>query len=63
VSNWKFAKYQLTKALPWWFNRWVLFRRNAVLEPLYTFDQPERQASDEVQSEDITSSDKKIESE
>ena len=31
-------RYQLTKALPWWFNRWVLRRKDAVLEPLYTFD-------------------------
>lgn len=30
--------YQLTKALPWWFNRWVLMRKGAVLEPLYQFD-------------------------
>lgn len=30
--------YQLTKALPWWINRWVFRRKDAVLEPLYTFD-------------------------
>jgi MFS family permease len=36
----KFARYQTTKALPWWFKRWVLFQRNAKLERLYTFDQP-----------------------
>jgi len=34
------ARYQLTKALPWWFKRWVLFQKNATCEPLYTFDQP-----------------------
>ncbi|KAK1987866.1 hypothetical protein LZ30DRAFT_579312 [Colletotrichum cereale] len=33
-----FMKYQLTKALPYWFKRWVLFRRDATLEPLYKFD-------------------------
>lgn len=33
-----FMRYQVTKALPWWFNRWVLFRRDATLEPLYTLD-------------------------
>lgn len=33
-----FMRYQITKALPWWFNRWVLFRKDAVLEPLYHFD-------------------------
>ncbi|KAL9035899.1 MAG: hypothetical protein Q9214_006378 [Letrouitia sp. 1 TL-2023] len=32
------ASYMLFKALPWWFNRWVLFRKSARLEPLYTFD-------------------------
>ncbi|KAK5998080.1 putative metabolite transport CsbC-like protein [Cladobotryum mycophilum] len=33
-----FMKYQITKALPWWFKRWVLFRKDAVLVPLYTLD-------------------------
>jgi hypothetical protein len=31
-------RYQLTKALPYWINRWVFQRKDAVLEPLYTFD-------------------------
>ena len=31
-------RYQITKALPWWFKRWVLMRKNAKLEPLYKFD-------------------------
>ena len=30
--------YQLTKALPWFINRWVFRRKDAVLEPLYQFD-------------------------
>lgn len=30
--------YQLTKALPYWFNRWVLMRKNTRLEPLYHFE-------------------------
>lgn len=31
--------YQLFQALPWWVNRYVLFRRNsAPLEPLYRFE-------------------------
>lgn len=30
-------RYQLTKALPWWFNKYIM-RRNVVLEPLYKFD-------------------------
>lgn len=32
--------YQVTKALPWWFKRYVLFRKGASLEPLYKFDGP-----------------------
>ena len=32
------AKYQLTKALPWWFKRYVLMNKSAKLEPLYHFD-------------------------
>ncbi|KAI2620986.1 hypothetical protein GGS26DRAFT_299890 [Hypomontagnella submonticulosa] len=38
VPNRKFASYQVTKALPWWFKRYCLFQRNAVLEPLYRKD-------------------------
>ncbi|KAI1452409.1 hypothetical protein F4805DRAFT_29859 [Annulohypoxylon moriforme] len=38
VPNRKFASYQLTKALPWWFKRYVFFQRSAVLEPLYRKD-------------------------
>jgi MFS family permease len=30
--------YQLTKALPWWFKRWVLQRKNTRCEPLYHFE-------------------------
>jgi hypothetical protein len=30
-------KYQVTKALPYWFKRYI-FRQNVVLEPLYKFD-------------------------
>ncbi|PVH75720.1 hypothetical protein DL98DRAFT_536290 [Cadophora sp. DSE1049] len=32
--------YQLTKALPYWFKRWVFFQRGAVLEPLYHIESP-----------------------
>lgn len=34
-----FVHYQTTKALPWWFKRWVLFKKSAKLEPLYHFDE------------------------
>ncbi|KAI8630833.1 sugar transporter-domain-containing protein [Xylariaceae sp. FL1651] len=40
VPSTLFIKYQFTKALPWWIKRWVLFRKNATLEPLYHFDSP-----------------------
>ncbi|KFZ23937.1 hypothetical protein V502_01583 [Pseudogymnoascus sp. VKM F-4520 (FW-2644)] len=30
-------RYQLTKALPWWINKYIM-RRDVVLEPLYKFD-------------------------
>ncbi|CZR64566.1 related to myo-inositol transport protein ITR1 [Phialocephala subalpina] len=31
-------RYQITKALPYFINRWIFFRKDAVLEPLYHFD-------------------------
>ncbi|ROT38159.1 polyol transporter 5 [Sodiomyces alkalinus F11] len=40
VPTSRFARYQLTKALPWFFKRWVLFQRDAELEPLYTLNPP-----------------------
>lgn len=40
VPSTLFIKYQFTKVLPWWFKRWVLFRKDATLEPLYHFDSP-----------------------
>jgi hypothetical protein len=33
--------------LPWWFKRWVLFRKDATLEPLYHFDNPAAVVSSE----------------
>lgn len=38
VPGRKFIAYQVGKALPWWFNRYVLFKKGAKLEPLYDFD-------------------------
>ncbi|KAI9675417.1 MAG: hypothetical protein M1817_001321 [Caeruleum heppii] len=32
------ASYQLTKALPYWFKRHILRKKNATLKPLYNFD-------------------------
>jgi hypothetical protein len=31
-------RYQITKALPYFIQRWVFMRKDAVLEPLYQFD-------------------------
>ncbi|PSK41801.1 hypothetical protein B9Z65_9187 [Elsinoe australis] len=39
VPGSQFIKYQTTKAVPWWFKRWVLFQKNAELEPLYKQDE------------------------
>jgi len=33
-----FAKYQLTKALPYFVKRWIFFQRSARLEPLYKIE-------------------------
>lgn len=33
-----FMKYQLTQTVPWWFRRWVLMDKKAVLQPLYQLD-------------------------
>lgn len=38
------SKYQLTKALPWWFKRWVLFQKDAYCPELYKFDEIEHNA-------------------
>jgi hypothetical protein len=40
------AKYQLTKALPYFVKRWVLWQKTASLEPLYTIDELEIASSD-----------------
>ena len=34
-----FIRYQYTKWLPWYIKRYVFFKKDAVLEPLYNFDQ------------------------
>ena len=34
------VRYQLTKAVPYWFKRYVFFQKSAKLEPLYHFDEP-----------------------
>ncbi|KAF9446294.1 hypothetical protein P691DRAFT_776969 [Macrolepiota fuliginosa MF-IS2] len=39
VPTYKHASYQLTEFLPYWIRRWVLFRKDAELKPLYNFDE------------------------
>lgn len=33
------VRYQLTKALPYWFKKWILRKKNVHLAPLYNFDE------------------------
>lgn len=37
-----FMRYQLNKALPYWIQRWVFMRKDAVLEPLYHLEKVNR---------------------
>ncbi|KAI0977302.1 sugar transporter-domain-containing protein [Xylaria arbuscula] len=46
VPTSKFINYQVTKVVPWWFKRWVLFQRSAELEPLYEDAKVHRARSD-----------------
>jgi hypothetical protein len=39
-----FTKYQFTHALPYWFKRYVFFRRDAKLEPLLKMELEKRTA-------------------
>ncbi|KAF2456049.1 hypothetical protein BDY21DRAFT_55132 [Lineolata rhizophorae] len=38
VPTRRFMSYNTTKALPWWFKRYVFMHKDAQLEPLYHFD-------------------------
>ena len=49
--------YQLTKALPYFIKRWVLFDKSAKLEPLYQFDRSLK--TEDVVSEKSSVSDEK----
>ncbi|KAL2354133.1 MFS transporter [Cryomyces antarcticus] len=42
VSTRRHARYQLGTALPWWFKRWVLFRKGATCPDLYHFESTEQ---------------------
>jgi hypothetical protein len=38
VTTRRHAQYQLTEVLPYWFKRWVLFRKNVPVPQLYKFE-------------------------
>ncbi len=38
ISTRKHTKYQLTQALPWWFRRYILFRKGVECPELYRFE-------------------------
>ncbi|EOD52051.1 putative sugar transporter protein [Neofusicoccum parvum UCRNP2] len=60
VPSRKFISYQVRKALPWWIKRWVLFQKDAKLEPLYHFDKGIEGAEAESSDNEIKSSPEKI---
>ncbi|KAL2126880.1 hypothetical protein VTI74DRAFT_11689 [Chaetomium olivicolor] len=47
VPTSRFAKYQITQALPWFVKRWVFWQRKAELKPLYQFDQEKKAKKEE----------------
>ncbi|OLN92178.1 putative polyol transporter 3, partial [Colletotrichum chlorophyti] len=54
-----FMRYQFTKALPYWFKRWVLFQRDATLEPLYKFDLTHEDHNETYEKAQVEQRDKK----
>jgi len=42
-------KYQLTKVLPWWCKKWLLFRKDAACPELYRFSSEESYAQVQAQ--------------
>lgn len=52
VKTRKHMSYQMTKALPYFIKRWVMFQKDAKLEPLYKFD--EHLASDQARSKSVS---------
>jgi sugar porter (SP) family MFS transporter len=53
----KFAHYQLTVALPWWFKRYVFMDKTATKPPLYHFEEVDSAKAENVTSPMIASSD------
>ena len=46
-------RYQLTKSLPYFIKRWVFLRKDAKLQPLYTFDMPDTIEVHEVERKEV----------
>ena len=46
VPVWKHARYQVTEVVPYLFRRYVLWRRDAKIGSLYTFDDDESELSE-----------------
>ncbi|XWW95790.1 hypothetical protein V2A60_003757 [Cordyceps javanica] len=53
----KFAHYQVTVELPWFFKRYVLFQKNATKPPLYHFETVDQTRLDGRNTAHLTSSD------
>jgi hypothetical protein len=45
VPTYVFAKYQLTKVLPYFIKRWIFFHRKIHLEPLYKIEIEKKESS------------------
>ncbi|GJN71393.1 sugar porter (SP) family MFS transporter [Purpureocillium lilacinum] len=50
----KFAAYQITDTIPWFFKRYVLFQRHATLRPLYDFEKNANAAKNNTSSDSDT---------
>lgn len=44
-----FMRYQVTKTLPWWYKRWILWSKDATIQPLYQLDVAEHEEEEEEQ--------------
>lgn len=56
VPTGTFARYQLNTWLPWFCKKYLLFQRDAKLEPLYHFDKVEHRENELLQSDTVNKS-------
>ncbi|KAI8959497.1 hypothetical protein F5Y11DRAFT_359195 [Daldinia sp. FL1419] len=52
-----FIKYNCIKVIPWWFKRYILWQREAILEPLYHFDKRNDTTSPDIAVHDGSATD------